>query len=60
MASVLDMQSVKDKTVFGLTTVGRMNLNVQETAAIGGFLFGLIGSKFYSVDLLVRKFHHFS
>ena len=55
MASILDMQSVKDKTVLGMTTVGGMNLSVQETAAIGGFLFGLVGSKFYSVDLLVRK-----
>ena len=52
---MLDLQSVKSyMTPFGMT-IGQCNLSVAATASVGGFTYGLLGSKTYSNDILVSN-----
>ena len=54
-AAMLDLQSVKSyMTPFGMT-IGQCNLSVAATASVGGFTYGLLGSKTYSNDILVSN-----
>ena len=52
---MLDLQSVKSyMTPLGMT-IGQCNLSVAATASVGGFTYGLLGSKTYSNDILVSN-----
>ena len=53
---MLDLQSIKSyMTPLGMT-IGQCNLSVAATASVGGFTYGLLGSKTYSNDILVSLF----
>ena len=55
-AAMLDLQSIKSyMTPLGMT-IGQCNLSVAATASVGGFTYGLLGSKTYSNDILVSLF----
>ena len=59
-AAVLDLQSIKSyMTPLGMT-IGQCNLSVAATASVGGFTYGLLGSKTYSNDILVSLFALFA
>jgi len=54
-AAMLDLQSIKSyMTPLGMT-IGQCNLSVAATASVGGFTYGLLGSKTYSNDILRTK-----
>ena len=56
-AAMLDLQSVKSyMTPLGMT-IGQCNLSVAATASVGGFTYGLLGSKTYSNDILVSAYN---
>ena len=51
VSSILDMQWAKETAIAGNFKFG--DLSLQQTAAIGGMTYGLVGSKFYSTDMTV-------
>ena len=49
------MEWTKNLTMGGMPVGGVVRqMNVQQTAALGGVAFGMVGSKFYSQDMSVR------
>ena len=49
------MEWTKNLMIGGMPVGGVVRgLNVQQTAALGGVAFGVVGSKFYSQDLAVN------
>lgn len=53
VSSILDMQWAKETAIAGNFKFG--DLSLQQTAAIGGMTYGLVGSKFYSTDMTRTK-----
>jgi len=56
IAALCDMEWTKNLTMGGMPVGGVVRqMNVQQTAALGGVAFGMVGSKFYSQDMSRKK-----